>query len=548
MADGVRRSVAPVRKLVAGVLGTFATFVILFGCGMPSWAIVALGVALLVLAVGLGLVTTVRSGARAWVSGIAHVHSVSEPPASSVFGRCELQIVLDAPGLPPRSIRVRDPRVPVTKWPAPGTALPIMVAIDDPRHVRILWDEVPTHAEAAERMDLPPEFDENLDPLGDDVLIEEDVPPWVRRGAGDGYRTPPPGGGPVIADLDDDLRDLREEPVVVHHTPGGTIVLEGHLVEPPATVPLPRRAKPTPGPTRRTGGAAADDPYPDAPPYHEPTDRLDTDFPDRDRYPEDRVEDRVEDRLDDRIDDRIDERYDDDRIEDRIEDRIDERYDDDRTGEHGDADDHDDSRGGGSRPHPYPTESGPVVAGPGPVRPPDDIDLDLDLDFDERATPRDRSADPESADDQPADDAELLAGLVTTPPSAEVGGGGPIHGVGITLLVTNLDRSVTFYRDMLGFFEIDGGDGNAVLASGATRIVLRAIPDVAPINRRLVHLNLEVGDVEAVYEDLRAKGVRFTYAPRAVNRGAKLELWAAAFRDPDGHGIALTQWRGRQAA
>jgi hypothetical protein len=32
-----------------------------------------------------------------------------------------------------------------------------------------------------------------------------------------------------------------------------------------------------------------------------------------------------------------------------------------------------------------------------------------------------------------------------------------------------------------------------------------------------------------------------------VNRGAKLDLWAAAFRDPDGHGIALTQWRNRPA-
>ena len=86
-----------------------------------------------------------------------------------------------------------------------------------------------------------------------------------------------------------------------------------------------------------------------------------------------------------------------------------------------------------------------------------------------------------------------------------------------------------------------------MLASGDTRMVLRAIRDVAPVNRRLVHLNLEVGDVEAVYEDLRAKGVRFTYAPRAVNRGAKLELWAAAFRDPDGHDIAITQWRAEPA-
>jgi resuscitation-promoting factor RpfA len=515
VADGVRRSVAPVRKLVAAVLGTFATFVILFGCGMPSWAIVALGVALLVLAIGLGLVTTVRSGARAWVAGIAHVHSVSEPPASSVFGRCELQIVLDAPGLPPRSIRVRDPRVPVTKWPSQGTALPIMVAIDDPRHVRILWDEVPTHAEAAGRPDLPPEFDENLDPLGDDVLIEEDVPPWVRRGADDGYRRPPPAD-PVTADLGDDLRGLREDPVVVHHTPGGTIVLEGTLVEPPATVPLPRRAKPTPGPTARgarvpTGG----DPYPDAPPARTPTDRLDTDQIDTDQIDTDRVDEG-----------RIDEGYD-ERIETPA------------------------------------ANSGPVTDDQTPVAPPLD---DIDIDIDDPAPPHDPAAphDPAPPDDPmpprdravendllgqghrpPADDDDLLAGLVATPPTAKVGGSGPIHGVGITLLVTDLDRSVTFYRDMLGFFEIDGGEGNAVLASGATRIVLRAIPDVAPINRRLVHLNLEVGDVEAVYEELRGNGVRFTYAPRAVNRGTKLELWAAAFRDPDGHGIALTQWRGR---
>jgi catechol 2,3-dioxygenase-like lactoylglutathione lyase family enzyme len=513
-------------------LGTFATFVILFGCGMPSWAIVALGVALLVLAVALGLVTTVRSGARAWVSGIAHVHSVSEPPASSVFGRCELQIVLDAPGLPPRSIRVRDPRVPVTKWPAPGTALPIMVAIDDPRHVRILWDEVPTHAEAADQMDLPPEFDEDLDRLGDDGLIEEDVPPWVRRGSDDGYRTPPPGD-PVTADLSDDLRGLREEPVVVRQTPGGTIVLEGTLVEPPAAVPLPRRAKPTPGPARTV---RADDPYPDAPPYRGGDDRLDTDLPDRDRYD-----------ADDRLDSPV---------VDRIEDRVEERHDEDHGGGHYNDDDRyddNDNRADVDRPEVHRARSGPGVAGSGPVRPIDDLDLDLDLG--DRSPQRDRSPYPEATDDRPAatddrapeDDADLLAGLVADPPSAEVGGAGPIHGVGITLLVTNLDRSVTFYRDMLGFFEIDGGDGNAVLASGATRIVLRAIPDVAPINRRLVHLNLEVGDVEAVYEDLRAKGVRFTYAPRAVNRGAKLELWAAAFRDPDGHGIALTQWRGRQA-
>jgi catechol 2,3-dioxygenase-like lactoylglutathione lyase family enzyme len=143
------------------------------------------------------------------------------------------------------------------------------------------------------------------------------------------------------------------------------------------------------------------------------------------------------------------------------------------------------------------------------------------------------------------DDDEILAELITAYPSARPAQAGSIHGVGITVLVTDLQRSVAFYREMLGFHEIDGGDGNAILASGDTRLVLRVVPSAAPVNRRMVHLNLEVGDVQAAYEELRSKGIRFTYGPRPVNRAEKLELWAAAFRDPDGHGIALTQWRGR---
>jgi catechol 2,3-dioxygenase-like lactoylglutathione lyase family enzyme len=115
--------------------------------------------------------------------------------------------------------------------------------------------------------------------------------------------------------------------------------------------------------------------------------------------------------------------------------------------------------------------------------------------------------------------------------------------VGITVLVTDLARSTAFYRDTLGFFEIDHGPGSAVLASGDTRLVLRAVHGLTGDISRLISLNLEVGDVEAVHDELRAKGVKFAHAPRAVNRGGKLELWAATFHDPDGHNIAITQWR-----
>ncbi|MFC7535661.1 VOC family protein, partial [Actinoplanes sp. GCM10030250] len=138
---------------------------------------------------------------------------------------------------------------------------------------------------------------------------------------------------------------------------------------------------------------------------------------------------------------------------------------------------------------------------------------------------------------------EHAADVITAYPSARPGPAGAIHGVGITVLVTDLNRSITFYRDILGFFEIDSGDGSAVLASGDTRLVLRTVHNLADEAGRLIYLNLEVGDVHAVYDELRGKNVKFVHSPRAVNRGDKLELWSATFRDPDNHNIAITQWK-----
>ena len=539
MANGRQQPIAPVRKVIAAVLGPVAAFVTLFGLGMTSWSIVALGVALLILTVAL--VAVRGGGGRAWVNGVATVHSASEPPTAYAFGRCELQIVIDAPGLPPRSKKIIEPRVPVAKWPIAGQALPIKVAIDDQRHVRILWDDVPTHAEA--EANRPPEFD-GVDPMADDILIEQDAPPWAKRRPDDDFPVPPPGEPPTD-DLTDDVRGLREEPLVMRHTPGGTIVLEGTVVEPPARAPLPRRPqpappRPAPAPTAtdfRARGPEATDPGATTAAGADETADV-TGTADRDRgggttgtAPSGRSTAEAAE-----------------------------------TADGADLDYPEDGEVPGrgamyAGPAPeaagYPEE--PRMAPAPRVHPHDDIDIDIDgPGFVGSAAAGSAAGEPNAHDEtalRPDVDAgepesgiddDLLAELIDAPPAEPSNPStGPIHGVGITVLVTDLDRSVAFYRDMLGFFEIDGGEGNAVLASGATRLVLRAIPDVAPINRRLVHLNLEVQDVETAYQELKAKGVRFTYAPRAVNRGVKLELWAAAFRDPDGHGIALTQWRER---
>ncbi|MCZ7427819.1 VOC family protein [Micromonospora sp. WMMA1949] len=449
MANGGNRTIAPVRKLIGAVLGTVATFVTVFGLGMTSWAIVALGVALLVLAIALA---TVRGGGRTWVIGLGHVHSASEPPTQYAFGRCELQLVIDAPGLPPRSKKIIEPRVPVAKWPSLGQALPVRVALDDQRHVRVLWDEVPTHAESAAAVaDLPPEYAAEPDPL-DEPLIAQEAPPWAGRAPEDDFRDDhPPAPDPYLDDVPP--RAEEREPVVLHQSPGGPVVLEGQLVERTDRAagpgPLPRRA-----PAPRS-------------PAEEPVDTVPVQTVLVDPGPAD-------------------------------------------TGPA------DTARAG----------SGPADTGTDP------IDLALD---DPSDAPR-RSDVPPTAEELD----EAIFGPSGAAEPDELAS--PISGVGITLLVTDLDRSLDFYRE-LGFDELDRGEGNAVLSSGPTRLVLRRVTGAAPISRRLVHVNLEVDDIQGAYERLRDSGVRFTYAPRVVNRGTKLEVWAAAFRDPDGHGVALTQWR-----
>jgi hypothetical protein len=66
---------------------------------------------------------------------------------------------------------------------------------------------------------------------------------------------------------------------------------------------------------------------------------------------------------------------------------------------------------------------------------------------------------------------------------------------------------------------------------------------MAPVAHRVVHLLLEVSDVEAAYRELSDRGVSFIHRPRPVGQYDQLTLWSAALHDPDGHGIAITQWR-----
>lgn len=321
---------------------------------------------LLVISTGVGVfLLGLRYAGRGFTEGSAHVIRVQPRPVGMVVARCDMEVVIDAPGLPATPTKHREQSVPVIKWPRPGMILPIEIPPRNYRQFRVRWDLVaPHHVRGVEP------------PPSRDTFIPDEFD---------------------VGTFDDTL---------------------GFVTEPPAAF---------------------------------------------ERRPSTR-----------------------------------------------------------------------------PVRPPVDVDPDDLPAREDLLAPGGRVAPALTAPELP-----LTQRSIPRPRTAEADGPGPQHGVGLMLFVADLERSLAFYRDLLEFTVVDSDPGSAVLSYGGGRVVLRRVLDMSPVDRRLVHLHLEVPDVDEAFRELRDKGVEFVHKPRVMSRGDRLELWAATFRDPDGHAIALTQWRAR---
>ncbi|HEX6673635.1 MAG TPA: VOC family protein [Actinomycetes bacterium] len=134
-----------------------------------------------------------------------------------------------------------------------------------------------------------------------------------------------------------------------------------------------------------------------------------------------------------------------------------------------------------------------------------------------------------------------------------MGGDFPAEGMELThiLVVGDLDRSLAFYRDVLG--------AEVYREYGGTSVVLRFLgtwlllvtgggptedkPDVtfaAPGDPRTVghSMTIRVPDCHAAYETLRARGAEFLTPP--VDHDWEVRGF---FRDPDGHLLEISEAR-----
>ncbi len=121
----------------------------------------------------------------------------------------------------------------------------------------------------------------------------------------------------------------------------------------------------------------------------------------------------------------------------------------------------------------------------------------------------------------------------------------------VVLYVTNLERVANFYRDTLGFREIDWRVGAAVFSSGRTHHELLLLevggsPEKRQLKPGLYHIGFKVADshdeLRQVYRELKEKGVTIVgTADHTVTHSIYIE-------DPDGNELELyadvsDEWR-----
>jgi len=112
----------------------------------------------------------------------------------------------------------------------------------------------------------------------------------------------------------------------------------------------------------------------------------------------------------------------------------------------------------------------------------------------------------------------------------------------VHISVTDVERSVAFYRDVLGIphqFTVPG-QPMAFFASGDVRLYLGR-PESPEFTSHCV-LYFRVDDIFDEVTRLRDESVSVG-EPHVVNRDGGTELWMAGLRDPDGHQIVLMQER-----
>src|SRR5690349_5532621 len=115
-----------------------------------------------------------------------------------------------------------------------------------------------------------------------------------------------------------------------------------------------------------------------------------------------------------------------------------------------------------------------------------------------------------------------------------------IEGIGqIAIVVHDLEKAVSFYRDSLGLrLLFQAPPKMAFFECGAVRLML-SLPERPELDHPSSILYFKVADIQEAHGLMREKGIRFEQEPHLVVRLERHDLWLAFFRDKDENTLAL---------
>ena len=114
----------------------------------------------------------------------------------------------------------------------------------------------------------------------------------------------------------------------------------------------------------------------------------------------------------------------------------------------------------------------------------------------------------------------------------------------IAIPVSELERAVAFYRDVLGMrFLFQAPPGLAFFDCGGVRLMLD-VPAKQQQNHFGSIIYYKVEDLPSAFDTLKARGVQFEQNPEFVAQMPDHELWMAFLKDPDGNMVGL-MWENK---
>jgi len=119
----------------------------------------------------------------------------------------------------------------------------------------------------------------------------------------------------------------------------------------------------------------------------------------------------------------------------------------------------------------------------------------------------------------------------------------PLSRLGqIALPVSNADRAEAFYGGALGLPKLFRFGDLVFFDCAGVRLMLEGSAKTVQPGDGACHY-FRVDGIEAVVEELKAKGVAFVDEPHVIAKMPDHELWMCFFKDPDGHLLALMEER-----